>query len=73
MSGEVEYGRCDICGNKASLKRKYYHYNVDCECHRSIDDNGENKHFEIVRHCKDCKPLPPKETKVSISNEKYLI
>ena len=53
MSGEIEVGYCDICRKKTQVQRKYYHYDIDCEC------CGGN-HFEIVRYCKDCKPHPPK-------------
>lgn len=54
MSGDIEWGICPTCGNYTQLFRKYYYYDINCECCRS------NKgHFEIVRHCKDCKPIPP--------------
>lgn len=50
----IELGTCDICSlNAVSLQRKYYHYNIDCEC-----CNGDT-HFEIVRYCKNCTPKPP--------------
>lgn len=65
MCGEIEVGRCEICGKEnVQLERKYYRYpNVQCECHSQC-------HFEIVRHCKDCKPVEPKEIKVILSAEK---
>lgn len=47
---EVDY--CDICHKKKPVTRRYYHYHINCEC-----CGGE--HFEIVRHCKDCRPQPP--------------
>ena len=57
--GDVEFGKCDICGKETTLNRKYYHYDIKCDC-------CSPKHFEIVRHCKDCKPQPPKYVKVYI-------
>jgi len=59
MSGEIEVGKCDVCGKEAQLSRQYYHYDIKCECH-SPD------HFEIVRHCENCTPKPPETTKVSL-------
>lgn len=45
--GEIEVGRCDICGEVKPLRRKYYHYDIKCDCHSP-------KHFEIVMHWLDC-------------------
>ena len=59
MSGDIEVGKCDVCGKEAQLDREYYHYDIKCECHGP-------QHFEIVRHCKDCTPKPPEKTKVSL-------
>ena len=56
---DSEFGKCDICGKEAPLSRKYYHYDIDCECCHSII-NSKNHHFELVRHCKNCEPKPPK-------------
>lgn len=50
---ENEYGTCDICGKEGVLNRKYYHYPIDCEC------CGGTTHFEIVRYCQNCTPVPP--------------
>lgn len=58
MSGDIEYGRCEICGESASLTRKYYHYDIKCDCHHP-------NHFELVRHCSKCTPKPPFQTKVT--------
>ncbi len=44
--GDIEVGRCDICGNSEQLTRKYYHYEINCQCHGP-------KHFEIVK-CSNC-------------------
>jgi hypothetical protein len=57
MSGEVEFGKCEICNENKPLERTYYHYDIKCECHSP-------RHFEFVRHCKDCVPKEPIETKI---------
>lgn len=54
---EIEIDYCDICHKKTQVFRKYYYYDIDCEC-------CGKKHFEIIRYCKDCKPEPPKYTTV---------
>ena len=58
-AGEIENGRCDMCGQVTTVRRKYYHYDVECECHSP-------KHFEIVRHCIKCTPYEPAYTKIHI-------
>lgn len=61
---EAEYGKCECCGKEATLKRKYYYYyGAPCECHKP------EEHFELVRHCSDCKPQPPKTTTMTIDME----
>lgn len=58
--GQIMIGKCQICGKEnVPLKRKYYYYGLKCECHSP-------EHFEIVEHCKDCIPKPPKKTTISI-------
>jgi len=43
MSGSVEAGRCPVCGNEdVNLNRKYYHYDIKCECHGP-------EHFDKVK------------------------
>lgn len=64
--GEVEYGKCEICGKETYLSRKYYHYNIKCEC-------CSPTHFVLIRHCKDCIPKPPMEIKVYLKGKDYLI
>lgn len=54
---EIEYGKCQICGQETPLKRTYFNYPFKCDCHSP-------NHFELVRHCADCKPEPPKSTVV---------
>lgn len=55
----IEYGTCDMCGREANLQRKYYHFNIKCECHSP-------KHFEMIKYCSDCVPLRPAETTIEI-------
>lgn len=62
MSGSIEFGACEVCGEEAELQRKYYRYNIKCECHGP-------QHFELVRHCKNCEPKEPVETKVTFRTE----
>ena len=58
--GEIEIDYCDICHEKKQIERKYYHYPVNCEC------CGGQYHFEIVRHCFDCEPKPPKWIRAAV-------
>lgn len=57
MSGAVEYGHCKYCHKETFLERTYFRYDIKCECHSP-------SHFEIVYHCKDCKPIEPEETRI---------
>lgn len=59
--GEIEFGKCEICGKEAPLERTYFYYPIHCECCGSKDKNGQKQHFEIVVHCKDCPAPMPKE------------
>jgi hypothetical protein len=60
MNGiEVVEGKCNMCGKRAQLTRKYYHYDIKCECHSP-------KHFEIVWHCKNCTPKPPEKMTITM-------
>lgn len=55
---EIEIGKCECCGaENVELERTYFRYPFSCECHAP-------SHFVMVRHCKDCKPKEPEETKV---------
>jgi len=58
--GDIEYGNCDICNIQAPLTRKYYRYDIKCDCCNGKNDN----HFEIVRYCASCEPKPPQTLKV---------
>ena len=60
---DIEFGVCDICKEQKQLIRIYYHYNIKCECHSP-------NHFEMVRHCPDCTPKEPKETRVIYKTSK---
>lgn len=59
--GEQEVGKCEVCRKEENLvlQRTYFHYDIKCECHSP-------NHFEIVRHCKDCTPAEPVETKLYV-------
>lgn len=57
MAGDIEFGACDICYKEAPLNRTYYRYDIKCECHTPT-------HFEIVRHCENCKPREPRTTQI---------
>lgn len=59
MSGDIEFGSCSICGSSGQISRKYYNYDIKCEC-------CSNKHFEIVYHCANCTPSPPKQITVTV-------
>lgn len=63
MSGDIEYGSCDICKTQGPLSRKYYRYDVKCECCNAKDDD----HLEIIRHCSECDPRPPRQISVMIA------
>lgn len=56
---DIEYGTCDMCGREANLQRKYYHFNIKCECHLPT-------HSEMIKYCLDCVPLRPAETTIEI-------
>jgi hypothetical protein len=62
MSGDVEHGKCEVCGIEGPLDRTYFRYAIQCECHSP-------QHFELVRHCKNCVPKEPKETKITIKTD----
>lgn len=57
---DLEIANCDVCNIQASVKRKYYYYNIQCDCCNNKKDN----HFEIVRYCSNCEPKPPQRISV---------
>jgi len=56
----IEFGTCDICKGESHLSRKYYRYNIQCDCCNKKEDT----HFEIVRFCTNCGPMPPRRITV---------
>jgi len=50
---EQEFGKCDCCGKEFTLVRKYYYYNIECDCCVGV------RHFQCVKHCSKCIPKPP--------------
>lgn len=60
---EIEIGTCECCGKQnVQLMRKYFRYPIECECHSP-------EHFILIRHCKDCEPEEPSETRVTIKTQ----
>lgn len=59
MPGDVEYGKCGMCSKLSTLNRKYYYYNIKCECHSP-------EHFEYVSYCSGCTPVPPNKTTITM-------
>lgn len=57
--GDVEFGKCDYCGKEDYINRKYFRYPIKCECHSP-------EHFELVFHCKNCTPVEPRVTKITL-------
>jgi hypothetical protein len=55
--GDMEWGKCPICGEEGQLFRTYFYYDVKCSCHSP-------HHFELRHHCKNCKPKEPQYTKI---------
>ena len=62
MSGEIEYGMCEVCKKETQLQRTYWHYVIKCECHSP-------SHFEMIRHCADCIPQEPTTTIITFKTE----
>ena len=62
MSGEMQFGKCDICKKQTIVESKFYHYGFKCDCHSP-------EHFERVNYCKDCVPKKPPYTKVTLTDE----
>ncbi len=63
MAGDIEVGICDVCKQeRVPLSRKYYYYEVKCDCCNRKEDN----HFQIVRYCSNCTPKPQPNITVHI-------
>lgn len=60
--GDIEFGNCEVCGKESSLQRTYWFYDKKCEC-------CSPTHFEMKRHCNDCVPKEPIETKIFIRTD----
>lgn len=58
--GEQEINICSGCKEEEVVSRKYFYYDIKCDCCNSKND----PHFEIVYHCKNCVPFPPKQLNV---------
>ena len=58
--GDTEVGKCEVCGiEEVQLHRTYIQFpSIKCRCH--------NRHSILIRHCKDCTPTVPEETKIEI-------
>lgn len=57
-----EWGLCDICKQMDYLNRKYYYYDIQCDCCNQKND----PHFEIVYYCNKCSPKPPHKVSLSL-------
>lgn len=58
--GDIEVGKCEVCGkDNVQLLRTYINFPfIECKCH--------NTHSILIRHCVDCVPKVPDETKLEI-------
>lgn len=65
--GDGMFGKCGCCGKESGLRRKYFYYDVKCDC---CGGASENEHFVIVDHCKDCVPIAPTTIKLVLDNVK---
>lgn len=59
MPGDIEIDKCGTCKQVKPVSRKYYYYDIKCEC-------CNNNHFVIVKHCSDCLPVEPTHTKIEL-------
>ena len=64
--GDIEVNKCNVCGRETQINRKYYRYDIKCDCCNSKEDD----HFEIVFHCKNCIPIAPKRIVVHLEPKK---
>ncbi len=65
--GNIEHGKCNVCGKEATLQRKSYYYNIECECCGGIH------HFETIKYCSNCSPKEPKQIRVILKADFYKI
>ncbi len=59
---DIEFANCDICNIQSPVQRKYYYYDIKCDCCNNKNDD----HFEIVRFCQNCVPKTPRLISVSL-------
>ena len=58
---EQELGICQLCNKQDTIVlRKYYYYDIKCEC-CMVTHEGNGVHAEMVYHCIDCEPKPPRK------------
>ena len=62
MSGCIEHGCCEYCGEIGPINRKYYTYGIQCQCHSP-------EHFELVYHCDKCEPKDPGIKKIELTKK----
>jgi len=55
----IELGTCQICNKDTQVFRKYYYYDIKCEC-CLVTHDSKRVHAEIIYYCQDCEPKPPK-------------
>ena len=64
MAGDAERGTCSVCQKIVNgITRKYYYYDIECDCCNTKEDD----HFEIVFHCNNCEPKPPRKVTCSLN------
>lgn len=63
--GDIEYGRCDVCGTDGNVTRTYFFFPIACECCGPT-------HFVMKRHCLGCTPSMPLTLDVRISAKRAL-
>ena len=61
--GDIEFGKCDVCGNENELTRTVFRYDIKCEYHSPY-------HFESFSPCERCEPLEPLKTQVKLKGDK---
>ena len=59
MKGTMEQATCSMCGTFTIVARKFYHYEIICEC-------CSDRHIEVVQYCSACKPVPPEFIKLAL-------
>jgi len=62
----IEQGTCDICHTPNVPITRHYQYwkTIKCDC-------CSPQHFDIIRHCKDCKPIELQTTRYTSKGHDY--